>query len=96
MKFRQPRRRARTGESELAFGGIDPVNGQGRAALDDILGEGAIAAADIDPFQARCRLEPVDEHVAGHAAPDAHESFIGRTIVEADLRFSHFSPVLLR
>ena len=49
--------------------GSMPCTDGRRAALDEQLGERAVAAADVDPAQARARREPVEEDVAGEPAP---------------------------
>ena len=56
-------------EGELPLGRIDPLNLGGRASFDEQLGEGAVAAADVDPSQARARRQPVEEDLAGEPAP---------------------------
>jgi hypothetical protein len=50
---------SRGGVGELFFGRIDPIDGSGRTAADDHLGEGAVAAADVEPSQTWLRREPV-------------------------------------
>jgi hypothetical protein len=73
-------------ERELLRRWIDPQTSAYRAALDEELGERAVAAADVGPAPARRRREPLQELLADVPAPDAHERFVRRAVVEADLR----------
>src|SRR5207302_1093513 len=60
------------------------------------LGESAVAAADIDPFQARAWRQPVKKDLAGNPAPGAHHPLISGAILEADLVFGHRMITLVR
>ena len=53
--------RARAGKFELRLGRIDALDRRRRAALDQKLGEGAIATADVDAAQIRRSGQPVEE-----------------------------------
>jgi len=64
----------------------------GRAAVDQQFGEGAIAAANIHPAQAGLWCDPVEKHVARQPAPDSIMRRSG-AVVEADLVFSHGLPL---
>ena len=76
-------------KGELRLGRIDPLNLGRRAPLDEQFGEGAVAAADIDPSQARAGRKPIEEHLARKPAPASHLPFVGGPVVEADLMFDH-------
>jgi hypothetical protein len=83
---------SRAGVGELRLGRVDALHLGRRAAVDQQLGERAIAAADIDPAQAGLWRDPVEKHVARQPAPDSHHAFIAGAIVEANLVFGHASP----
>ena len=56
----------------------------GRAPLDQQLGEGPVAAADVDPPPTRRRCQPIEEDLAGEPAPDPHHLLIGGAVIKAD------------
>jgi hypothetical protein len=79
----------RTGKTELPLGSIDTVNFRRRAARDDQLREGAVAASNVDPAQTSARSQPIQENIASDPAPDSHHALIGGPVVEADFLFGH-------
>jgi hypothetical protein len=54
-EFRPARGGSCACKGELPFRRIDPLNFGGCTAFDQKLSEGAVAAADVDPSQARAR-----------------------------------------
>jgi hypothetical protein len=56
-------------EGQLRFGRIDPLHLGGAATLDQQLGEGAIAAPDIEPTLAWGGCQPRKKNVTGALAP---------------------------
>jgi hypothetical protein len=90
--LRQARRGTCAGKGKLRLGRIDPLNLGRRAAFHQQLGEGAAAAADVDPSQARARRQPVEEDIAREPAPGSHHPLVGGAVVEADLLFGHQYP----
>src|SRR5208283_5886225 len=76
-------------ERELPRRRIDALHVARRAALDQKLGEGAIAAADVDAAQAFRQRQPIEEDIAGEATPDAHHGLVAGAILESDWRFGH-------
>jgi hypothetical protein len=88
-KFRQARGRARAREDKLGLGGINTPNLGRGTSLNDLFGEGAIAATDVDPAQARARRQPAEKCLPDQAAPHTHVAFVGRPIVKADFGYSH-------
>ncbi len=56
------------GESELPLRRVNALNLRRRASLDQQLREGPVAAADVDPSQARKRHQPIEEDLAGEPA----------------------------
>src|SRR6185312_14758717 len=92
LEFGEARLVALARVGELALRGIDAGHGGGRGARDDQLGESAVAAADIDPAQARARRQPVEKNLTGIAAPDSHHPLVSGAVVETDFLFSHAVP----
>jgi hypothetical protein len=88
-KFRPARRWPGAGESELCFRRIDRLRLGRSASLDEQFGEGAAAAADIDPPHARAGLQPIEEELAREPAPDAHRPLINISVIEMDRLFDH-------
>ena len=62
-KFRHERRGPCPRKSELPFGWINALNLHRGASLDQSLGEGPVAAADVDPSQTRKRRQPIEENL---------------------------------
>ena len=93
MELCNPRINPGARKGELRLGRIDPVNLGRRAPFDQPCGKSAVAAADIDPPQARTWVQPVEKHIARQSAPGSHHALIGGAILEADLMFGHF-PLL--
>lgn len=60
------------------------------AALNQHLGEGAIAAAHIDPTQVRRRRKPIKEDLSSRPAPSTHGTFVLFAISERDVGFDHW------
>src|SRR6185437_14519232 len=77
------------GIAELSLRGVDAHDRQGRATLDDELGERTITAADIGPDEAPWRMHPIEENLPRKPAPDAHHLLVGRAVVEPDRFISH-------
>ncbi len=84
-KLRHAHRGPRSGVCELRLGRIDPLNLGRRAPPDEQLGERTVAAADIDPAQARRLRQPIEEHLAREPAPRSHVPFVCGAVVEADI-----------
>jgi hypothetical protein len=84
-KPRDTRRGTRAGMNKLRLRRIHPHDRGWCAPLDEHFGEGAVAAADVEPAQAWSWSKPVEERVAGQLAPRPHVSLIGSAVVEADL-----------
>ena len=74
---------------ELVLGCIDRDGGRGHTALDQKLGECAVAAADVEPPRAFRQIEPIQENVAGQPAPPAHQPLVGLAISAKRRRFAH-------
>jgi hypothetical protein len=51
--------------------------------------ESTIAAANVDPFQARWCRQPIEKNTSHPSAPISHIPLIREPIVEADLSLSH-------
>jgi hypothetical protein len=84
------RSRSRPPVLELPLGRVDPLNLGRCAPFDDQLGEGAVAAADIDPSQAGARRYLIKEDFAREPAPGSHHPLVGGPVVEADLMLGHW------
>jgi hypothetical protein len=81
-------------KASCPFGGIDALNLNRCAALDQEFSEGSVAAADVDPAQTARRCQPVEEYLADRTAPDSHYLLIGGAVIETDRLLSHRgSPV---
>src|SRR5205823_10152398 len=87
-----PRGGPRARKGKLRLGRIDALHLGGRASFGQQLGEGAAAAADIDPSQALRRGQPVEKDVARQPAPGTHHALVGSAVLEAYLSFSHQPP----
>src|SRR5207248_5374312 len=81
---------------QLPIRRIDPLNVRGCAPGYNQLGERTVAAADIDPFQAFARRQPIVKDIAGKPAPGAHHPLIVGAVLEAYLMFSHRMLTLVR
>jgi hypothetical protein len=57
--------------------------------FDNHPGEGAVAAADIEPSHRCSRGEPIEEFLTDQLTPRTHVPLVGRPIVEADLIGRH-------
>ena len=53
-------------------------------------GEGAIAAADVEPSKSFRSVEPFKECCANETAPAAHEALVGFTVNEKFFSFAHW------
>src|ERR1700722_11773302 len=62
---------------------VDRRDRRRRAHIDDQFREAAGAAADVEPAHTRGWCNPVEEHLAGAAAPAAHEALIRRAVIES-------------
>jgi hypothetical protein len=60
-----------------------------RTLFDDQFGEGAVAAADVDPSKAGARRYPIKEELACEPAPGSRHPLVGGPVVEADLILGH-------
>jgi hypothetical protein len=60
-----------------------------RASFHEQLGESAIAAAHVDPFQTRWRCQPIKKNNARTLAPIPHHPLICGPVIEAYLGFGH-------
>jgi hypothetical protein len=76
-------------KGKLALGWINSLDLGWRASFHEQFGEGAIAAAHVDPLQTRWRCQPIKKDAARTLAPIPHHPLICGPIVEADLSFSH-------
>ena len=90
QKYRAARRRPSAGESELRFRRIDPLRFGWRASLDEQFGEGAAAAADVDPSQARGWCQPIEEDLSHELAPDAHPTLVSFSIIKTNGLLGHW------
>jgi hypothetical protein len=88
-EFGQARRRPRARKSNLGLGWINATDLGCGAPLDEMFSEGAVAAADIDPLQARGRGQSIDECRTGKPAPRSHHPFVGGAVIEANLIVRH-------
>ena len=89
IEFGQTRRRPRARKGELGLGWINALDFNRCASFDEQFAERAIAAADVDPPQARRRRQPIYEYRAGNPAPLSHHPFVGGAVVEANLTLGH-------
>jgi hypothetical protein len=85
MKLRDTRAGPHAGKGELRFGRVYAIDCGRGTPLDEHFGEGAVAAAHVEPSQPGCRSQPIEKRVADNLAPPPHVSFIASAIVEADL-----------
>src|SRR5688572_4880329 len=81
-----------SGKGKLALRRINSVYARRSTVLDQQLGEGTVAAADINPAQANGQRQPIQEDTTGQPAPGAHVVLVGGAILEADLKFGHGAP----
>ena len=90
-KFRKPGAGPRARIAQLAFGRIDGAHRTGRAARDQDLGKGAVAAPDVEPAQAVRHREPIEKYFAHETAPTAHPPFVGFAVGEKNFSFAQRS-----
>src|ERR1700744_720866 len=90
MKLGDPSGGAAASEDKLSLRRVDAVNLGLCTTFDEQLGECAVAAADIDPSQARTRREPLEEIDSDEAAPGPHHALVGCPILKADFLVRHF------
>src|SRR5262245_60895015 len=76
-------------KGKLALGWINSLDLEWRAAFHEQLGESAIAAANVDPFQIRCGCQPIKKDAARSLTPIPHHPLIRGPVLEADLSFTH-------
>src|SRR5689334_4055082 len=81
-EFGWPCSRPRSRKSELPFRWIDRDDFARSTASDNCFGERGIAAAHVEPPEIRWNVEPVQENLAGEAAPTPHQSLVGVSIGE--------------
>ncbi|MGB9219524.1 MAG: hypothetical protein WCC42_30425, partial [Pseudolabrys sp.] len=56
---------------DLILGRIDRYNNGRGTAINNFLGEGAVAAANVEPSETSRYGEPVEEYIANQTAPAA-------------------------
>src|SRR5215468_4859740 len=76
-------------KGKLALGWINSLDLDWRAAFHEQLGESAIAATNVDPFQIRCGCQPIKKDATRSSTPIPHHPLIRGPVLEADLSFTH-------
>jgi hypothetical protein len=74
--------RSRSRKGELAFRWIEGDDFAGSAASSKRFGESSVTATHVEPSEIRWNVEPIQENLAGEAAPATHKSLVGFAIVK--------------
>jgi hypothetical protein len=81
-------------EGELLVGGINRHHRGRGTASNNLLREGTVATANIEPLKAFWKVEPAEESFACKTAPTAHHPLVGFSVSEK-LSFVHVDPPCL-
>ena len=82
-------------EGESLVGGVNRLHRGRGAASNNLLCEGTVATADIEPSKAPWSVQPVEKHFAYRTAPTPHHALISFSVGEMFVSSTHEThPVL--